>query len=121
MIKISKLEHFNFLFLEYIEVEIIEKGPTIVGYGGKTKINAKIKSNSTESLKVNWQKTHSNSNATLLINCFKYCESSRHVDNPVLVINDFGKEDAGIYKLEVTSSTKTVTSPGILLELYEGK
>jgi hypothetical protein len=41
------------------------------------------------------------------------------VNNPVLVINDFGKEDAGIYKLEVTSSTKTVTSLGILRDLID--
>jgi hypothetical protein len=121
LIKISNLEHFNFKFLEYIKVEIIQRGPITVGYSGTTKINAKIISNSTRSLKVNWQKTHSNSNATLILNCFKYYGSSRHVNNPVLVIHDFSKEDAGIYKLEVTSSTKTVTSLGILLELYEGK
>jgi hypothetical protein len=54
LIKISNLEHFYFLFLEYIEVEIIQKGTIAIGYGGTTRINASIVSNSTGSLEVNW-------------------------------------------------------------------
>lgn len=95
-------------------------GPIRVDYGGTTKINAKIISNSTESLEVNWQKTHSNSSTTLTIDCSKYSGSSCHVNNPVLVINNAGNEDAGIYTLKVTSTTETISSPGILLELYAG-
>ena len=120
MIKISNLEHFYFLFLEYIEVEIIQKGPITVGYGGTTRINASIVSNSTGSLEVNWQKTHNNCSTTLMIDCLKYYGSSCHVNNPQLVINNFDKEDVGIYKLEVTSPSETKSSPGILLELYGG-
>ena len=121
MIKISHLEHFYFLFLEYSEVEISQNGPIAVHYGGTTNINAKIKSNSTTSLKVNWKKTNDNSSTTLRINCCKYYGSSCDLNNPKLVINDADKEDAGTYKLEVSSTTQTISSPEILLELYEGK
>lgn len=117
----SHLEHFNFLFLECIEVEIIQKGPIAVGYGGTIKINAKIMSNLTGSLQVNWQKTHDNCSTTLKITCLKYSGSSCDVNNPQLVINKFKKEDAGIYNVEVISPTETKSNPGILLELYGGK
>jgi hypothetical protein len=56
-----------------------------------------------------------------MINCPKYSGSSCQVNNPHLVINNIGKEDAGIYKLEVISPTETKSSPGILVELYGGK
>jgi hypothetical protein len=56
-----------------------------------------------------------------MINRFKYSGSSSNVNNPELVINNIDKEDEGIYKLEVTSTTETISSPGILLELYGGK
>ena len=109
------------LILECIEVEIIQKGPIAVGYGGTIRINAKIISNSTGSLKVNWQKTHDNCSTALRIDCLKYSGSSCNVNNPELVINNVDIEDAGIYKLEVTSPTETISSPGILLELFGGK
>ena len=118
---IIHLELFCFLFLECIEVEIIQKGPITVGYGGTIRINAKIISNSTGSLKVNWQKIHNNCSTNLMINRLKYSGSSCNVNNPELVINNVDKEDAGIYKLEVTSTIETISSPGILLELYGGK
>ena len=121
MVKISYLEHFCFSFLECIEVEIIQKGPIAVGYGGTIMINANIISNSSGSLEVNWQKTQNNCCANLMINLSKYCGSSCQVNNPHLVINSIDKEDAGIYKLEVISPTETKSSPGILLELYGGK
>jgi hypothetical protein len=110
-----------FLFLECIEVEIIQKGPITIGYGGTIKINANIISNSTGLLQVNWQKTHNNCSTTLKINCLKYSGSSCDVNNPQLIINNVDKEDAGIYKLEVISPTETKSSPGILLELHGGK
>jgi hypothetical protein len=53
-----------------------------------------------------------------MINRLKYSGSSCNVNNPELVINNVDKEDAGIYKLEVTSTTETISSPGILLELH---
>jgi hypothetical protein len=56
-----------------------------------------------------------------MISFLKYSGSSCNVNDPELVINNFDKEDAGIYKLEVTSATETISSPGILLELYGGK
>ena len=122
MVKISYLEHFCFYFLECIEaVEIIQKGPVAVGYGGTTKINASITSSLTRPVKVNWQKKQNNCYANLMINCPKYSGSSCQVNNPHLVINNIDKEDAGIYKLEVLSPIETRSSPGILLELYGGK
>ena len=77
-----------------------------ISYGGTIMINANIISNSTGSLDVYWQKTHNNCTTTLKINCFKYSGSSCDVNNPQLVINNFDKEDAGIYKLEVISPTE---------------
>jgi hypothetical protein len=56
-----------------------------------------------------------------MIDCLKYSGSSCDVKNPQLVINNVDTEDAGIYKLEVISSTETKSSPGILLELHGGK
>ena len=86
-------------------------------------IKANIMSNSTQlnSTQVNWQKTHNNCSKNLMINCPKYSGSSCQVNNPHLVINNIGKEDAGVYKLEVISPTETKSSPGILVELYGGK
>ena len=55
-----------------------------------------------------------------MIDCLKYYGSSCHMNNPQLVINNFDKEDAGIYKLEVASPSETKSSPGILLALYGG-
>jgi hypothetical protein len=43
------------------------------------------------------------------------------MNKPQLVINNVDKEDVGVYQLEVISPTETKSSPGILLELYEGK
>jgi hypothetical protein len=56
-----------------------------------------------------------------MINCLKYSGSSCDVNNPQLVINNVDTKDAGIYKLEVISSTETKSSPGILLELHGDK
>ena len=107
--------------MECIEVEIIEKGPIAVGYGGTAKINANIISNSTGSLEVNWQKTHNNCSTNLMIDLPKYYGSSCQMNKPQLVINNVDKEDAGIYKLEVISPTEAKSSSGILLQLHEGK
>jgi hypothetical protein len=56
-----------------------------------------------------------------MINSFKYSGSSCQINNPQLVINNVDKEDAGVYQLEVISPIETKSSPGILLELHEGK
>ena len=110
------------IFLECIEkVEIIQKELVAVGYGGTTRINGSIISSLTRPVKVNWQKKQNNYWANLVINCPKYSGSSCHVNNPHLVINNIDKEDAGIYKLEVSSPIEARSSPGILLELYGGK
>ena len=100
---------------------MIQRGPIAIGYGGTTRINANIISNSTGSLEVNWQKTHNNCSTTLVIDCLKYSGSSCNVNNPQLVINNVDKEDAGIYKLEVISPTEIKISPDILLEIHGGK
>ena len=72
-------------------------------------------------MEVNWQKTHNNCSTTLMVDCFKYSRSSCDVNNPQLVINNVGKEDAGIYNVEVISPTETKSSLGILLEIHGGK
>ena len=91
----------------------------MVGYGGTTKLNANIISNSTGSLEVNWQKTLNNCCTNLIINCPKYSGSSCHVNIPLLGINNIDKEDAGIYQLEVISPTETKTNSGICWSYME--
>ena len=56
-----------------------------------------------------------------MIDLPKYYGSSCQMNKPQLVINNVDKEDAGVYQLEVISPTETKSSPGILLELHEGK
>ena len=110
----------RFTFIISVEIEICQKGTVQIGLGGSTKLTARIKLKHNQPVTIRWQKLENNVSRNLNINTRKYSGSSCELPTPELVINDADQLDAGIYQLQVTTTTETVNSTPVVVEIFGG-
>ena len=96
------------------------EGSIWIGLGGTTKLTANITTTSVGPFKIYWQRVENNTARNIESDTIKYPGSSLDFPVPELVIKDVDKTDAGLYQVEVTTNTGSITGQHVVLEVLDG-